>query len=94
MKRQYRLVHSYHMNQNTRSIWFNFVAMIVILSVLIISRCQKEPEQQADDTSWIQYLVMPADLHLPRSICDLVQSGERKSLFLPSPPLPVSIAPI
>ena len=93
MKRQHKSIHSYHMNQNTRGIWFNFVAMIVILSVLGLSRCQDDQTNQADDTSWIQYLVMPADLHLPRSICDLVQSGERTSLFLPAPALPVDTHP-
>lgn len=72
-----------HSTTYSKGAWLNFLVMLLILAMIIFSRCQA-PEM---NHSWIDNFILPRDLQLPKSINDLVKEGKRETFFLIEQPL-------
>ena len=68
---------------HSKGAWLNFLVMVLILGMIVFSRCQAPTMNH----SWIDNFILPRDLQLPKSIHDLVKEGKRETLFLMEQPL-------
>ena len=55
----------------------NAALLIVALAIILLSRC--EPDQKSEHTqgSWVDYLITPKHLRLPKSVIDVQQERAR-----------------
>ena len=57
----------------------NAALLIVALAIILLSRC--EPDQKPEHTqgSWVDYLITPKHLRLPKSVIDVQQERARST---------------
>ena len=55
----------------------NVILLIVALTVILLSRCDSKPSQTDASGSWVDYLITPKHLRLPKSVIDVQQERAR-----------------
>ena len=55
----------------------NVVLLIVALTVILLTRCDSSPSHKNESGSWVDYLITPKHLRLPKSVIDVQQERAR-----------------
>jgi hypothetical protein len=66
-----------HRRQN-QSIFLQLLMMSFMLCGILFLKCGDSQSTSGDD-NWIKYLILPADLHLPKSVLDLELEAKKST---------------
>lgn len=55
----------------------NVVLLVVALTVILLARCDSNPSHKSESGSWVDYLITPKHLRLPKSVIDVQQERDR-----------------
>lgn len=48
----------------------NSLILVIGLTLILASRCEQSDQASSQDESWLNHLITPKDLHLPKSVTD------------------------
>ena len=63
----------------------NAVVLMVVLAVILLSRCDSDQPTKENQGSWVDYLIPPKHLRLPKSVIDVQQERARDQHSEPLP---------
>ncbi len=64
--------------RQNQSIFLQLLMMCVMLCGIIFLKCE-DSQSTSGDQNWIKYLILPADLHLPKSVIDLALESKQST---------------
>ena len=55
----------------------NAVVLMVVLTIILLSRCDSDHPDKESQGSWVDYLITPKHLRLPKRVIDVQQEQAR-----------------
>ena len=55
----------------------NAMLLMVVLAIILLSRCDSDQPSEESEGSWVDYLITPKHLRLPKSVIDVQQERAR-----------------
>ena len=57
----------------------NSLILVIGLTLILASRCEQSDQAANQDASWLNHLITPKDLHLPRSVTDKLNKDTKQA---------------
>ena len=57
----------------------NSLILVIGLTLILASRCEQSDQAAKQDANWLNHLITPKDLHLPRSVTDKLNQKTRQA---------------